>query len=66
MVATNDLALIIMLPITLFALVKAGWGSLIAPAFVLEGLAANLCGMIMPVWQSAEPLLVFFLLHWPY
>lgn len=48
MVATNDLALIIMLPITLFALVKAEWGSLIAPAFVLEGLAANLCGMIMP------------------
>lgn len=31
-----------------FALVKAEWGSLIAPAFVLEGLAANLCGMIMP------------------
>lgn len=48
MVATNDLALIIMLPITLFALVKAEWGSLIAPAFVLEGLTANLCGMIMP------------------
>lgn len=48
MVATNDLALIIMLPITLFTLVKAEWGSLIAPAFVLEGLAANLCGMIMP------------------
>ena len=48
MVATNDLALIIMLPITLFALVKAEWGILIAPAFVLEGLAANLCGMIMP------------------
>lgn len=48
MVATNDLALIIMLPITLFALVKAEWDCLIAPAFVLEGLAANLCGMIMP------------------
>lgn len=48
MVATNDLALIIMLPITLFALVKADWGCLVTPAFVLEGLAANLCGMIMP------------------
>ena len=48
MVVTNDLALIIMLPITLYALVKAGWGSLIAPVFVLEGLAANLCGIIMP------------------
>lgn len=48
MVATNDLALIIMLPITLYALFKAGWNALIAPVFVLEGLAANLCGMIVP------------------
>lgn len=48
MVATNDLALIVMLPITLIALVKAGWSKLIAATFVMEGLAANLCGMIMP------------------
>lgn len=60
MVVTNDLALIIMLPITLYALVKAGWGSLIAPVFVLEGLAANLCGIIMPFGNPQNLYLYFF------
>ncbi len=48
MVATNDLALIAMLPLSATTLVRAGWGRLIAPTFVMQGLAANLCGMILP------------------
>lgn len=61
-IATNDLALIIMLPITLFALVKAGWSQLIAPVFVLEGLAANLCGMIMP-FGNPQNLYLYSFFH---
>lgn len=48
MVATNDLALIIMLPLSATVLARAGWGRKIAAIFVMEGLAANLCGMIVP------------------
>ncbi len=48
MVATNDLALIVMLPLSATTLVKAGWGRYVAPAFVMQGLAANLCGMVLP------------------
>ena len=48
MAATNDLALIIMLPLSATVLVKAGWARLVAPAFVMQGLAANLCGMVLP------------------
>lgn len=48
MFATNDLALIIMLPISLTSLAKAKRCRLIPVTFVLQGLAANLCGMIMP------------------
>lgn len=48
MVATNDLALIVMLPLSATTLARAGWAHCIAPAFVMQGLAANLCGMILP------------------
>ncbi len=48
MVTTNDLALIIMLPLSATVLARAGWGREIAALFVMEGLAANLCGMIVP------------------
>ena len=48
MVATNDLALIVMLPLSAITLVKAGWSHLVAIVFVMEGLAANLCGMVLP------------------
>ncbi len=47
-VATNDLTLIVMLPFTATTLIKSGWGRYCAPVFLLECLAANLCGMIMP------------------
>ena len=48
MVATNDLALIVMLPLSATVLARAGWGRLVAPTFVMQGLAANLCGMVLP------------------
>lgn len=48
MVATNDLALIVMLPLSATTLVEAGWERWIAPTFVMQGLAANLCGMVLP------------------
>lgn len=48
MFATNDMALIIMLPIALTSLAKAKSLRLVPVVFVLQGLAANLCGMLMP------------------
>lgn len=48
MVATNDMALIRMLPLSAATLVAAGHARLLPLVFVLQGLAANLCGMIMP------------------
>lgn len=48
MLATNDMALIIMLPIALTSLAKAKSLRLVPAVFVLQGLAANLCGMLMP------------------
>ena len=47
-VATNDLTLLVMLPFTATTLVTLGWGRYCAPVFLLECLAANLCGMILP------------------
>ena len=47
-VATNDMALIMMLPLSAATLIGAGHARLVAPVFVLQSLAANLCGMIMP------------------
>lgn len=48
MFATNDMALIMMLPLAAAALIRAGWVSLIPFTFVMLGLTANLGGMIMP------------------
>ncbi len=48
MVATNDMALLIMLPLSATTLAKAGWAKMIPATFVLQNLAANLCGMIVP------------------
>lgn len=48
MFITNDMALIVMLPVAATALSRAGCSRLIPHAFVLQGLSANLCGMIMP------------------
>ena len=47
-VATNDMALIMMLPLSAATLVGAGRAQLIPAVFVLQSLAANLCGMIVP------------------
>ena len=47
-VATNDMALIMMLPLSAATLIGAGHARLVAPVFVLQSLAANLCGMIVP------------------
>lgn len=47
-VATNDMALIMMLPLSAATFVGAGQARLIPAVFVLQSLAANLCGMIVP------------------
>ena len=44
-VATNDMALIMMLPLSAATLIGAGHARLVAPVFVLQSLAANLCGI---------------------
>lgn len=48
MVATNDMALIMMLPLSAATLVAADQMRLLPAIFALQGIAANLCGMIMP------------------
>lgn len=48
MVATNDMALLIMLPLSATTLVKAGWPTMIPVVFAMQSIAANLCGMIIP------------------
>lgn len=48
MLVTNDMALVALLPLAAASLLEAGRRDLIAPVFVLQGLAANLCGMILP------------------
>lgn len=48
MVATNDMALIMMLPLAAATLLEAGWGRALPVAFVLQSLAANLGGMVLP------------------
>lgn len=48
MFATNDMALIMMLPLAAATLLRAGWVRLVPFTFVMLGLAANLGGMIMP------------------
>ena len=48
MVATNDMALIMMLPLSAATLLAAGWGRALPLTFVMQNLAANLGGMILP------------------
>ena len=48
MVVTNDMALLALLPLAAACLATAGRLDLVAPVFVLQGLAANLCGMLLP------------------
>lgn len=48
MFVTNDMALLAMLPLAAASLLDARRADLIGAVFVLQGLAANLCGMLMP------------------
>ena len=48
MLVTNDMALLGLLPLSSAALVACGRRDLLPAAFVLQGLAANLCGMLLP------------------
>ena len=48
MAFTNDVALIIMLPLSATMLVKLGKANMVPIVFALQALAANLCGMITP------------------
>ena len=48
MIATNDMALIMMLPLCAATLLKAGWERALPFAFIMQSLAANLGGMIVP------------------
>lgn len=48
MFVTNDMALIVMLPVATATLQRAGCCRLLPLVFVLQGLSANLCGMVMP------------------
>ena len=48
MVATNDMALIMLLPLSAVTLLKAGWER-VPFAFIMQNLAANLGGMILPL-----------------
>ena len=48
MAFTNDVALVIMLPLSVAALVEFGQSRLVPAVFALQALAANLCGMVTP------------------
>lgn len=48
MAFTNDVALVIMLPLSVAALVESGQPRLVPVVFALQALAANLCGMVTP------------------
>ena len=48
MFVTNDMALVALLPLSAASMVEARRRDLVAPVFVLQGVAANLCGMLLP------------------
>ncbi len=48
MAFTNDVALVIMLPLSVATLVESGQPRLVPAVFALQALAANLCGMVTP------------------
>lgn len=58
MFVTNDMALLAMLPLAAASLVSVGRRDLIARTFVLQGLAANLWGMVMPFGNPQNIFLV--------
>lgn len=45
---TNDMALVVMLPLSATVLARAGWHKAIPFTFIMQNLAANLGGMILP------------------
>ena len=48
MFITNDMALVVTLPISAAVLAKSGWKEAIPFTFIMQNLAANLGGMILP------------------
>ncbi len=62
MIATNDMALIMMLPLSAATLLAAGWGRVLPFTFVMQNLAANLGGMILP-FGNPQNLYLFEYFH---
>ena len=62
MFATNDMALIMMLPLAATTLLKAGWERALPFAFIMQNLAANLGGMILP-FGNPQNLYLFERFH---
>lgn len=48
MFVTNDMALVALLPLSAASLLAVGRPDLVARTYVLQGIAANLCGMLLP------------------
>lgn len=62
MLFTNDVALVIMLPLTVAILVKLDRPQLMPTVFSLQALAANLCGMITP-FGNPQNIYIFSYYH---
>ena len=62
MVATNDMALIMMLPLSAATLLAAGWARVLPFTFIMQNLAANLGGMILP-FGNPQNLYLFEYFH---
>ena len=60
MFVTNDMALLALLPLAAACLATCGRLDLVAPVFVLQGLAANLCGMLLPFGNPQNMYLAGF------
>jgi len=58
MFVTNDMALLGLLPLSAASLLAVGRRDLIARTFVLQGVAANLCGMLLPFGNPQNIYLV--------
>lgn len=62
MAFTNDVALVIMLPLSVAALVESGQARLVPVVFALQALAANLCGMVTP-FGNPQNIYLYSYLH---
>lgn len=62
MLFTNDVALVIMLPLTVAILVRLDAPQLMPATFAMQALSANLCGMITP-FGNPQNLYVFSYYH---